>query len=214
MSGGHDAVAAGLRRVVATAGRGDKIAIINPRTLYPILEEEPATPTFYELFAGVGLVRDALQPLGWECIYANDIDATKEAIYRCRYPDDAHFERRDVWEVEAATLPRPVDLVAASFPCIDLSLAGNRKGLAGTHSGTFWAMMRLLDQLRDLGESPKALMTENVTGFLSSHDGRDFREAVQAVNERGYVVDAIQVSAEHYAQRIRRRHAWSSPTLL
>jgi len=162
-------------------------------------------PTFYELFAGVGLVRDALAPLGWECVYANDIDPTKEAIYRRRYPDDAHFERRDVWEVEAATLPRPVDLVAASFPCIDLSLAGNRKGLAGTHSGTFWAMMRLLDQLRALGQPPKALMIENVTGFLSSHDGRDFREAVRAVNERGYVVDALQVSAEHFTPQSRPR---------
>ncbi len=162
-------------------------------------------PTFYELFAGVGLVRDALEPLGWECVYANDIDATKEAIYRRRYPKDNHFDRRDIWEIDATALPRSVDLIAASFPCIDLSVAGNRKGLAGTHSGTFWAFMRLVDQLRELGDPPKALIIENVTGFLSSHGGRDFREAVQAINDRGYVVDAVEVSAEHFTPQSRPR---------
>ncbi len=162
-------------------------------------------PTFYELFAGIGLVRDALEPLGWQCIYANDIDATKEAIYRRRYPRDAHFQRADLWDVAVAALPRPVDLIAASFPCIDLSIAGNRKGLAGTHSGAFWALIRLLDQLGFVGERPKALIIENVPGFLSSHDGRDFREAVCAINERGYVVDAIQVSAEHFTPQSRPR---------
>jgi len=159
---------------------------------------EAVMPTFYELFAGIGLVRDALEPLGWQCVYANDIDATKEAIYRHRYP-------RDLWEVDVASLPRPVDLITASFPCIDLSLAGNRKGLAGTHSGSFWALIRLLDELRHVGALPKAVMIENVTGFLSSHEGQDFRAAVHALNERGYVVDAIQVSAEHFTPQSRPR---------
>ena len=162
-------------------------------------------PTFYELFAGIGLVRDALEPLGWECVYANDIAATKEAIYRRRYPADRHFERQDIWEVDVAALTRPVDLIAASFPCIDLSLAGNRKGLAGTHSGTFWAMIHLVDELRSLSALPKALMIENVTGFLSSHDGQDFKEAVRAINERGYIVDVIQVSADHFVPQSRPR---------
>jgi len=129
-------------------------------------------------------VRDALEPLGWQCIYANDIDATKEAIYRQRYPHDAHFQRADLWDVAVAALPCPVDLIAASFPCIDLSVAGNRKGLAGTHSGAFWALMRLLDELRFVGELPRALIIENVPGFLSSHDGQDFREAVDAAGSR------------------------------
>ena len=162
-------------------------------------------PTFYELFAGIGLVRDALEPLGWRCIYANDINATKEAIYRRRYPHDRHFQRADLWDIAVAALPRPVDLIAASFPCIDLSVAGNRKGLAGTHSGTFWALMRLLDDLRVEGALPRALIIENVPGFLSSHDGQDFKEAVCAINERGYVVDAIQVSAEHFTPQSRPR---------
>lgn len=35
---------------------------------------------FVELFAGIGLVRLALERLGWECIFANDIDPKKESL--------------------------------------------------------------------------------------------------------------------------------------
>src|SRR5215217_4436110 len=94
--------------------------------------------TFYELFAGIGLVREALEPLGWQCIYANDFDDTKQAIYAVRFPDHEDFDGRNFFHVEVSELPKPVDLIAASFPCIDLSLAGNRRGLKGDDSRAFW----------------------------------------------------------------------------
>src|SRR3712207_1236802 len=102
-------------------------------------------PRFYELFAGVGLVREALEPLGWECVYANDFDPKKQAIYRVRFPGEASadLDGRNLFDVNPDELPRPVDLVASSFPCIDLSLAGKRGGLDGDHSGAFWAFMRV-----------------------------------------------------------------------
>ena len=37
----------------------------------------------------------------------------------------------DIRRVTAQDLPAEIDLVTASFPCIDLSLAGNRAGVAG-----------------------------------------------------------------------------------
>ncbi len=160
---------------------------------------------FYELFAGIGLVRDALEPLGWECVYANDFDKTKQAIYRTRFPDHEEFDGRDLWDVDVDELPKPVDLVAASFPCIDLSLAGKREGLAGRHSEAFWAFVRILEQLRDQAAVPRALMIENVTGFLSSNGGQDFGTAVRALNELGYRTDAVQVTAEYFTPQSRPR---------
>lgn len=161
--------------------------------------------TFYELFAGIGLVREALEPLGWSCVYANDFDPTKQAIYKIRFPEHEHLDGRDLWNVSAGELPQPVDLVAASFPCIDLSLAGKREGLAGRHSGAFWAFVHILEQLREDEMSPRALMIENVTGFLSSNGGRDFGTAVRAMNDLGYRVDAVQVTAEHFTPQSRHR---------
>lgn len=161
--------------------------------------------TFYELFAGIGLVREALEPLGWRCTYANDFDPMKRAIYRARFPDHKDLDGRDLWTVEATELPRPVNLIAASFPCIDLSLAGKREGLAGRHSGAFWAFVRVLEQLREDEASPRALMIENVTGFLSSNGGQDFGTAVRALNDLGYRVDAVQVTAEWFTPQSRPR---------
>lgn len=160
---------------------------------------------FFEFFAGIGLVREALEPLGWECVYANDFDATKRAIYAAKFPDDEDFDRRDLWQVDAAELPKPVDLIAASFPCIDLSLAGKRGGLAGAHSGAFWAFVRILRQLRAGQALPRAIMIENVTGFLSSNKDQDFRTAVLALNDLGFTVDVVQVSAEHFTPQSRPR---------
>lgn len=160
---------------------------------------------FYELFAGIGLVREALEPLGWECVYANDFDPKKQAIYSTRYPGCEHFDGRDLWDVNPAELPRPVDLIASSFPCIDLSLAGNRRGLAGEHSGAFWAFVRVLEKLRESGDEPGAVMIENVTGFLSSNKGMDFRTAVRALNDLGYRMDAVQVTAEYFTPQSRPR---------
>ena len=90
---------------------------------------------FAEFFAGIGLVREAMEPLGWRCVFANDIAPGKAEMYRTRF-GFRHFVVDDVNNLTVDQLPADIDLVTASFPCIDLSLAGNRAGLAGEHSGT------------------------------------------------------------------------------
>lgn len=160
---------------------------------------------FYELFAGIGLVREALEPLGWECVYANDFDEKKRAIYSTRFPDHEDLDGRDLWKVNPAELPRPVDLIAASFPCIDLSLAGKREGLAGQHSGAFWAFVRVLKALRASRNEPRGVVIENVTGFLSSNGGEDLRVALRALNNLGYRLDVAQVTAEKFTPQSRPR---------
>jgi len=42
--------------------------------------EDLQTPTFLEFFAGAGIVRQGLLPV-WRCVWANDIDPSKERIY-------------------------------------------------------------------------------------------------------------------------------------
>lgn len=160
---------------------------------------------FYELFAGAGLVREALEPLGWECVYANDFDPKKGAIYSARFEHCEDFDLRDLWDVDPAELPRPVDLIAASFPCIDLSLAGKRGGLSGEHSGAFWAFVRVLEGLRKSGDAPRCLMIENVSGFLNSNGGEDLRMALRALGDLGYRLDVAEVTAERFTPQSRPR---------
>ena len=156
-----------------------------------------------EFFAGIGLMRVGLDRAGWETVWANDIDANKEKMYRAHFDEEAwEFLLGDVHAVSGADLP-DVELATASFPCNDLSLAGSRHGLAGTHSSAFWGFIEVI---RGMGRRrPPLVMLENVAGFLTSNDGNDFREALIALNELGYSVDAFIVDAVRFVPQSRVR---------
>lgn len=159
---------------------------------------------FAEFFAGIGLVRLALEGLGWNCVFANDIDQDKAELYKQNFNQD-NLLIDDIANVHADQLPRDIELVTACFPCIDLSLAGNRKGLDGKDSGTYWSLCRLLSELNGLGRIPPLLLIENVQGFLSSQNGNDLESALRALNELGYACDTVLVNASHFTPQSRPR---------
>lgn len=161
--------------------------------------------TFCEFFAGIGLVREGLTPSGWSCVYANDIDPKKQAMYEGRFGSDGHFHSEDVWKT-SDVLPRIVErpfLATASFPCIDLSLAGHWRGFDGEHSSTFFGFARLLEELGD--RRPSVVMLENVTGFITSQGGKDFESAVRVLAGLGYWIDAFVLDAKYFVPQSRPR---------
>ena len=162
---------------------------------------------FAEFFAGVGLVREGLESSGWQCVWANDISADKMSTYVKNYGDD-HFHLEDIWKVAAEPeniLPEGIFLYTASFPCTDLSVAGARAGLAGNESGTLNAVLKILEQKKLANDLPKIVMLENVSGFLTSHGGKDVVETVKALSELGYVVDIIELDAAFFTPQSRPR---------
>ncbi|HEX3997044.1 MAG TPA: DNA (cytosine-5-)-methyltransferase [Pirellulales bacterium] len=155
-----------------------------------------------EFFAGIGLVRLALERRGWQIQFANDIDPKKAEMYRHNWPNDDRLVVGDVHLIGAADVP-PCTLFTASFPCNDLSIAGRWEGLRGKESSSFWGLVRLL---REMGvHRPPLVMLENVLGFLMSHGGRDLEQALVALNELGYLVDAIILNAIHWVPQSRVR---------
>jgi DNA (cytosine-5)-methyltransferase 1 len=156
-----------------------------------------------EFFAGIGLMRMGLDQAGWTTVWANDIDEKKWEMYRANYNEGyCEFILGDVHAVKGADMP-DFELATASFPCNDLSLAGSRHGLAGTHSSAFWGF---IDTIKGMGKRrPRFILLENVVGFLTSHDGNDFREALTALNELGYSVDAMIVDAARFVPQSRQR---------
>lgn len=160
--------------------------------------------SFAEFFAGIGLVREAIEPLGWRCAFANDIAHEKAEMYTSRFgPEDLLVA--DIKEVSPDDLPTDLGLATASFPCIDLSLAGNRAGLAGAHSGTVWPFLELMEGLCARRTAPKALLIENVTGFLTSHGGRDLGDVCARLAELGYCQDITIVDARWFVPQSRPR---------
>ncbi len=161
-----------------------------------------ARPTAAEFFAGIGLVRLALERQSWQVCFANDIDPSKAEMYRHNWPHDDHLHVGDVHALSAADVPE-CDLFTASFPCNDLSIAGRWDGLNGKESSAFWGLIRIL---REMGSRrPRLVLLENVLGFLMSHDGRDFETALQALNELDYSVDAFILNAAHWVPQSRAR---------
>ncbi len=161
-----------------------------------------ASLTCAEFFAGIGLVRLALERQGWQVVFANDIDPKKAEMYRANWPKGDHLHVGDIHVLRADDLPT-CDLFTASFPCNDLSIAGRWEGLQGKESSSFWGLIRLL---RDLGDRrPPLVMLENVVGFLMSHGGRDLEKALLALNELDYAVNTIILNAAHWVPQSRSR---------
>src|SRR5205807_318135 len=159
-------------------------------------------PSFYEFFAGGGMARAGLAN-EWTCLLANDIDEKKGASYAANWGDE-HLAVRDVAELTIADLPGRADLAWASFPCQDLSLAGNGAGLAGERSGTFWPFWRLMESLAAAGRAPALIVLENVCGALSSHEGKDFAAICGALSSC-YRFGVLVIDAVHFVPQSRPR---------
>ncbi len=160
-------------------------------------------PTFYEFFAGGGMARAGLGA-DWQCLFANDFDQKKVDAYKANW-GEAEVRHGDIYALEAADLPGQADLAWGSFPCQDLSLAGNGAGLSGQRSVAFWGYHRLIKALAEKGRAPKLLVLENVVGALTSNGGRDFAEIVGALDALGYRYGALTMDARHFVPQSRPR---------
>lgn len=158
---------------------------------------------FYEFFAGGGMANAGLGA-EWQCMFANDFSEKKAAAYKANWGDD-HFVSGDVGKVKVDQLIGQADLAWASFPCQDLSLAGNGAGLDGERSGTFWAFMKLMKQLRRAGRKPRIIALENVYGAVTSNEGKDFEAIIKAVAAEGYRVGGMLIDAVHFIPQSRPR---------
>jgi len=141
----------------------------------------------------------------WLCTFANDICPKKASAYRAFLGDAPELKVGDVARLTTKDLPGIADLVWASFPCQDLSLAGNGAGLNGQRSGTFRPFWRLISGLVEEGRAPKVVVLENVCGALTSHSGRDFTAIVRALVDDGYRVGALVINAIHFVPQSRPR---------
>jgi DNA (cytosine-5)-methyltransferase 1 len=100
----------------------------------------------------------------------------------------AHFPDVELNE-DVATLrdlPGQLDLVAAGFPCTDLSQAGRTAGIRGAQSGLvahLFEMMRLAD---GRGSKLPWLLIENVPNMLALERGEAMAYLVKQLDELGY----------------------------
>jgi DNA (cytosine-5)-methyltransferase 1 len=166
--------------------------------------------TFCEFFAGGGMARAGLGD-SWRCLFANDFDQTKVHTYETNW-GTGDITHEDVASLSLSDLPAcTVDLVWASFPCQDLSLAGSYRGLGqerdklATRSGTFWPFWKLMRDLAKDGRAPRAIVLENVYGSLTSREGKDFASIASALAELDYKFGAAVIDAVNFVPQSRPR---------
>lgn len=90
-----------------------------------------------------------------------------------------------------------IDIIFGGFPCQDISIAGNGKGLAGERSGLFFEIIRLCKELR-----PKFIFVENVPAITA----RGGIRCVSQIASLGYdcrwmVLPASSIGACHKRER-------------
>jgi len=162
--------------------------------------------TAVSLFAGVGGFDLALQRAGVKVVASVEWDKHAQDILRRQFPKAQVFG--DIEGVTGEQLIRagftPANgIITGGFPCQDLSVAGKRAGLAGSRSGLFWEICRILDETKS-----QTFIVENVPGLLSSNDGRDMAIVIGALVERGYRLAWRVLDAQYFGIPQRRRRVF------
>jgi len=129
------------------------------------------------LFAGIGGLETGLADAGHETILLCEIWEPARAVLKKRVSGVPC--EKDVCELKS--LPADVEILAAGFPCQDLSQAGLTAGIDGSRSGLVGEVFRLLDQ-----QHIPWVILENVSFMLQLHGGRAMAMLVDALETRGY----------------------------
>lgn len=135
--------------------------------------------TLGSLFDGIGVFPLAAQRNGITPLWASEISASGISITKRHFPQMQHLG--DITQIDGSKVP-PVDIITFGSPCQDLSLSGNRVGLAGKKSNLFFEAIRVIKEMREAtnGIYPTFAVWENVVGALSSNDRMDFNAVLSA----------------------------------
>lgn len=143
--------------------------------------------TMGSLFDGIGGFPLAALHNGITPVWASEIESFPMEVTKIRFPEMIHVG--DITKLNGARLPT-VDIICGGSPCQDLSVAGQRRGLAGERSGLFMDQIRIVKEMREAdGERgipdhlirPRYLVWENVPGAFSSAGGEDFRAVIEEI---------------------------------
>jgi DNA (cytosine-5)-methyltransferase 1 len=144
-----------------------------------------------ELFAGIGAQAKALERLGVPFEHWRICEFDKYAVRSYNAVHGTDFKTSDITKITANDLAivdtdKYCYIMTYSFPCQDLSLAGNQKGMSkgsGTRSGLLWEVERLLNESRQL---PQVLLMENVPQVCGKKNIEDFRAWCRFLESLGY----------------------------
>lgn len=171
----------------------------------PILNQENASFTFIDLFAGIGGMRLAFESAGGRCVYSNEWNKYSQQTYFANFGEQPEG---DITKVDENSIPDH-DVLVAGFPCQPFSIAGvSKKNSLGRETGfqdktqgtLFFDVCRILKAKR-----PKAFLLENVKNLKSHDKGRTFKIIMESLNELKYDVYTAILDGQSYVPQHRER---------
>lgn len=149
------------------------------------------------LFAGIGGIERGLHLAGHRSSLLCEIDLGAKRVLQHHFPEVPLLD--DVRKVRTVA---GSDLLAAGFPCQDLSQAGRTAGIRGEQSGLVGEVFRLLDESEP---APRWLMLENVPFMLQLDKGAAMRFLTTALEDRGMTWAYRVVDSRSFGLPQRRR---------
>ena len=134
----------------------------------------------FECFAGIGAQRAALRNLNipHEVVGISEIKNWSIDAYNRIHGPTKNFG--DITKIDPKKLPN-FDLFTYSFPCTDLSRAGDQKGLDGTRSGLLYECEKIIEE-----KLPTYLLLENVPDLVGSKFKDAFDKWLEYLSSLGY----------------------------
>ena len=159
-----------------------------------------------ELFAGYGSQSMALRNIGADYETYRVVEFDKYAITSYNAVHGTDFPTMDVCEIHADDLgvtekDKYFYILTYSFPCTDISVAGQMKGMAedsGTRSALLWEVKRILEELQETDSLPQVLLMENVTAIHSTENQPHFSKWLDFLNDLGYSTYVQDLNASDY----------------
>jgi DNA (cytosine-5)-methyltransferase 1 len=186
-------------RAVATAGGvATREAAASSSQLRLVPELGPSLRVV-GLFAGIGGIEMGLAQAGHRTALLCEIDPAARLVL-AQHAGSRPI-RGDVRRMR--TLPQ-CDVVAAGFPCQDLSQAGRTAGIGGENSGL---VQRVFELLQASNHRPTWLLMENVPFMLQLDRGRAMDYLTTTLEELGYrwayrIVDTRAFGLPQRRQRV------------
>ncbi len=151
-----------------------------------------------DTFAGIGGFSYAAHELvgGFETTQFVEIDPFCQKVLKKHFPKVPCHD-----DIKTFTAyPGQYDVITAGFPCQDLSVAGQRRGITKeSRSGLFYELIRVIRLVR-----PKFVVMENVAAILNN--GLDI--VLGELSETGYDAEWAIISASSLGAAHRRSRWW------
>lgn len=153
--------------------------------------------THLDLFSGIGGFAYALQSKAKTTLYCEMGQFQRDVLMNAM--KKKYISEGSIYQ-DIDCIPQGLDIpdvITAGWPCQNISLLGDRKGLAGEKSSVFWKLLKVISYYK-----PRVVVLENVAAIRTN----GLNQVLESIHELGYtlawgIFSAEEVGAPHMRRR-------------